>query len=89
MHQELTIQNLTCGGCATTIRLGIEQIQGVTNVVVDETHDLVTFSCENQEQYNGVKEKLNQLGYPVQGTENTFGKKIKSYVSCVAGRMKK
>jgi copper chaperone len=88
MHQELIIQNLKCGGCATTIRLGLEEIKGVTNVKVDEEKDLVAFDCENQSEFEAVKEKLNHLGYPPAGTENTFGKKVKSYASCVVGRMK-
>ncbi len=33
--------------------------------------------------------KLSELGYPVSNETNSFGKKIKSYMSCAVGRIRK
>ena len=86
MEGTLNIQNLKCGGCANTITNRLEELEGVSNVKVDnETHS-VTFKYSEIKAYEKVKMLLSTLGYPVEGESNPVTKKAKSYVSCAVGR---
>jgi copper chaperone CopZ len=85
--RELRIQNLKCGGCASTIKSELIKIEGVSEVEVDEHASLVKFVIASSSKLPLVKDKLNELGYPIEGANNGLGKKAKSYVSCMKGRM--
>lgn len=84
-----TIQNLKCGGCATQIISKLSGIEGVSNVVVDEVLSTVTFDPEDEVAIITATEALADMGYPLFDEDNSFGKKAKSYVSCMVGRVKK
>ena len=83
-----TIQNLKCGGCATQIISKLSDIEGVTLVQVDEISSTVTFNYENEVAIITVTEALTSMGYPLFDEDNSLGKKAKSYVSCMVGRVK-
>ena len=40
-------------------------------------------------EFDAVKTKLSDLGYPMVGEQNSLPKKAKSFVSCAVGRMTK
>jgi len=86
MEKLFFIQNLKCGGCANTIKKEIEQIEGVSNVIVNTDDDSVKLNSVNDVDLL-IVERLNKLGYPVITEENTILKKAKSYVSCMIGRV--
>ena len=86
MEKIFFIQNLKCGGCANTIKKEIEQIEGVSNVIVNTDDDSVKLNSVNDVDLL-IVERLNKLGYPVITEENTILKKAKSYVSCMIGRV--
>lgn len=86
MKQEVNIENLKCGGCASTIIKGLTAIEGVENVNVDIETSVVSFSS-NDTTLTNVKEKLSKLGYPEVGDKNTVLHKAKSFVSCAVGRV--
>ena len=86
MKKIFFIQNLKCGGCANTIKKEIEQIEGVSNVIVNTDDDSVKLNSVNDVDLL-IVERLNKLGYPVITEENTILKKAKSYVSCMIGRV--
>ncbi len=86
MEQVLEIQNLKCGGCAKTIKTELMNIDGVSEVSVDENESRVQFNS-NEETIPTVTEKLKQLGYPVSDEENSILRKATSYVSCMRGRV--
>lgn len=88
MKQEIYIENLKCGGCASTITKGVSAIDGVENVTVNVEDSIVTFLSE-EEKVVAVKEKLSKLGYPEVGDKNTLTHKAKSFVSCAVGRVTK
>ena len=83
----LAIQNLKCGGCATTIKINLEKIEGVSGIEVDEENGTVTLSGWTNDSMDTVKSELRRLGYPLENEENPFFTKVKSYASCVSGRM--
>ena len=89
MESTLEIQNLKCGGCANTIITQLNKLNGISNVVVENDTNKVSFSHTNDNEFNSVKKKLSDLGYPTAGETNTLPKKAKSFVSCAVGRMSK
>ncbi len=89
MKATLEIQNLKCGGCANTIKTKLDAQEHITDVVVNNENDTVSFSYINEEQLTTVQNLLHKLGYPVVGEANPITTKAKSFVSCAVGRMNK
>lgn len=83
----VTIQNLKCGGCANTITSKLEELEGVSNVKVDVDTAQVSFELSKEDDMKQVIERLAQIGYPIEGDENSLIQKAKSFVSCAIGRM--
>ena len=88
MTTTIHIENLKCGGCASTIKKGILGIDSVNTVEVDVETSEVKISHANN-VVDSIKEKLSNLGYPESGDKNTIAHKAKSFVSCAVGRFEK
>lgn len=87
MMEKIAIQNLKCSGCGNTIKSGLEKVEGISNVEVHVEEGAVSFQANEEQATLAAKEKLNTMGYPPVGENNTMGKKAKSYVSCAIGKM--
>jgi len=87
METVIKIQNLKCGGCASTIVNNLQSIQNVQNVSVDVATNEVKLTHSNTEVLAEVKLKLEKIGYPEEGSSNSMVTKAKSYVSCAIGKM--
>ena len=87
MTTTLNIQNLKCHGCANTITKRLSELDDVTNVIVNNENDSVTFDHNEDASLISATELLSKLGYPVEGENNPLTKKAKSFVSCAIGRM--
>lgn len=86
---EIEIENLKCAGCARSILIGLANLQGVTDVVVDQENKRVKFSGEEASR-SQVAEKLRSMGYPEKGTLEGLSAGVanaKSFVSCAIGRI--
>jgi copper chaperone len=92
MKTKIKVDNLKCGGCASTIKKSLLQLKGITQVDVLPDEDEVLIVYENDEQLRIAKEKLLELGYPETGTtkglEATMTN-LKSYLSCAIGKVGK
>lgn len=87
MTKVFEVENIKCGGCMNSIRKGLEQIPGVRSAQAENEQGSVTVDFdENKLLPEAIAHKLADLGYPLVG-ENNFGKKAKSYVSCMIGRV--
>ena len=86
MTAAIQIENLKCGGCATTIKKGLLSLNAVKEVTVDVENSIVSIISENND-FETIKEKLAKLGYPEVGDKNTVLHKAKSFVSCAVGRI--
>ncbi|WP_088324028.1 heavy-metal-associated domain-containing protein [Polaribacter tangerinus] len=82
----IQIENLKCGGCASTIKKGVLSVNNITDVTVDLENSAVIVSHENA-NLEQIKDKLSALGYPEVGDKNTIVHKAKSFVSCAVGRI--
>lgn len=87
MKTLLVIQNLKCHGCANTITTKLSQLEGISDVVVNNETECVSFTYENETCLLEAKSLLHNLGYPAIGEKNALTTKAKSFVSCAIGRI--
>ena len=86
MKAEIQVENLKCGGCASTIKKAILAMKDVSEIEIDINKSIVLITSENDNEEE-IKLKLSKLGYPEVGDKNTVLHKAKSFVSCAVGRM--
>ena len=87
MEATIIVQNLKCGGCASTITKKISAVENISNVIVDKDESKVNFSYLSEKDVDEVKSKLKSLGYPSIDEDNNFTSKMKSMVSCATGKL--
>ena len=87
MKHSIKIQNLKCSGCANTITKKLNKMKDITEVSVDNETSIVSFVAADDSRLDEVKRELSSLGYPALNEENKLGKKAKSYLSCVVGKI--
>jgi len=89
-HLLIKVDNLKCGGCATSIEMGLLAMKGVTKAHVMQDTGEVDVTFEKGVDAGEIKEKLKHLGYPESGTTEgleKFATNVKSYVSCAIGKL--
>lgn len=87
MIRKIAVENIKCSGCASSIVKKISDLEGVSEVSVNEELGIVTVEYDkNDEVWNEVKSVLKSMGYAEKGTGN-FIDKAKSYVSCASGKL--
>ncbi len=89
MQTTIHIQNLKCGGCATTIKNKVGELEGIDGVEVNESENTVIINHGQENVLLNVKQKLAALGYPEMDTQNDLFTQAKSFVSCAVGRLSK
>ena len=89
MTYQISVENIKCGGCASTIRSKLEAMAGVAKVDVDISAGIVNVDA-SEDTRQAVADRLLRLGYPESGTSEGIAAaaaKAKSFVSCAVGRM--
>lgn len=84
--EEIIIANLKCNGCASTIKKELTSLTGVKKVEVDVERDAVNVTYDNIGR-ESIINKLHSLGYPEATEKNGLLLQIKSYGSCMVGRI--
>jgi copper chaperone len=84
--ESILVANVKCSGCASTIKNELLKIMGVSGVEVEVENDTVQVEYENQEREVIVK-RLHDLGYPEATEKNGLLLQLKSYASCMIGRV--
>lgn len=87
--EKITVANLKCDGCATTIKKKLSALKGVKKVEVFNDEDLVEIEHDEKTKREVLTKKLAALGYPEATEENGLLTQLKSYASCMIGRMNK
>jgi len=87
MIDTVHLQNLKCEGCKTTILNKINTLKGISNINLDINSKEFTFEYTTHNAYEGLRNLLNELGYPFQGENNNLIHKTKSYISCAIGKL--
>lgn len=85
--QNLTIENVKCHGCVNSIQNSLNKIQGIDQVIINPATGTLKIISNQEIDIEIVVRKLNKLGYPVAGQRNSLPLKVKSYVSCMIGRV--
>ncbi len=62
-NEQFTVQNVKCGGCASAIETGLNELAGVNEVNVTIDSGLVSVSGESLDRAT-LSAKLAELGYP-------------------------
>lgn len=87
--EKIIIANLKCGGCESTIKGKISAIEGVESVMVNQDEDSVTINYDGKATREDFTKVLHSLGYPEATEENGLLLQLKSYASCMVGRLRK
>lgn len=89
MNYEISVENIKCGGCASTIIKKVTELDGVVVTEVEVEAGIVKIDADD-----GLHETLTahllKLGYPEKGSiEGIAAAKAmaKSFVSCAVGRI--
>ncbi|MBT8438956.1 MAG: heavy-metal-associated domain-containing protein [Gammaproteobacteria bacterium] len=89
MTYQINVENIKCGGCATTIRSKLEAMDSIDKIDVDIGEGIVKVEA-GEDTREAVTAKLLKLGYPESGTAEGIAAakaKAKSFVSCAVGRI--
>jgi len=89
MAYDISVENIKCGGCASTITSKLNAMDIVDSCEVDVENGIVSINGDKVSRAE-VTELLLKLGYPESGTAEGLKAakaKAKSFVSCAVGRM--
>jgi len=89
MAYDIAVENIKCGGCASTIKSKLNAMDAVDSCEVDIENGIVSING-NESKKTEVSKLLLKLGYPESGTAEGLKAakaKAKSFVSCAVGRM--
>ncbi len=89
MSYTISVENIKCGGCASTIKKRLEELDAVNTATVDVENGNVSIDGDEALRERVIA-KLLKLGYPESGTAEGIAAakaKAKSFVSCAVGRM--
>ncbi len=89
MAYDISVENIKCGGCASTITSKLNAMDVIDSCEVDIKNGIVTIDGDAAHKEE-VTQLLLSLGYPESGTAEGLKAakaKAKSFVSCAVGRM--
>ncbi len=90
ISEVIKIENLKCGGCGSTIKKTLKDINGVENVAIDFDNSEVSVAHTEGVNRQVLTIALKKMGYPEIGTTaglSALSATAKSYISCAIGRM--
>jgi copper chaperone len=82
----IIVENIKCGGCATSITKRLKEFENISEVAVDREHEAIQITHNEGLNLADVLTALASMGYPQKG-ENHLMHKAKSYVSCAIGKL--
>lgn len=86
---KIEIDNLKCGGCEASILKGLKAINGVNQVTVNHSTQMVEVDAPLSLR-DKIAAQLRHMGYPEKGSMSGLSAGLanaKSYVSCAIGRV--
>ncbi|WP_344925462.1 heavy metal-associated domain-containing protein [Aquimarina addita] len=89
MKTVVSVQNLKCAGCESTIAKRLNKLKGIRDISVNLNDCTISFSYKTDNGIETVEKELTKLGYPLEGNRNKIGTKITSYLNCAIGRINK
>jgi len=90
MQQTYQVENIKCGGCASTLKTKLLDTFGEVEVNLETMPREITLEVE-ESQLQELRNALRGLGYPMSDEKlNLFeigSTKAKSFVSCAVGKI--
>lgn len=89
MSYQFEVENIKCGGCASSIKKGLLEDERISDVSVDVEQGLVTIESA-EDASEDWRAALLKMGYPEKGTAEGIAAakaKAKSFVSCAIGKV--
>jgi len=90
MRQNFKVENVKCGGCASTLMTKLKDHFGEIEVNLEVHPREISLEIED-EKFEDLKMALRELGYPLSNDELGLVKiastKAKSFVSCAIGKV--
>lgn len=87
--ENFTVANLSCDGCINTISKSLNKIIGVDKVEIDLDTNIVSVYYIGKLNRDEIADELLSLGYPEATEENGLLTQLKSYGSCLIGKLTK
>jgi copper chaperone len=88
MRYEINVENIRCGGCASTISSKLKALEGVQSIDVDIANGIVRTEA-SEGMLASIISSLLDMGYPEVDTAEGIAAakaKAKSFVSCAVGK---
>jgi copper chaperone len=87
MTENIIVANLKCGGCASSIKNKLNELRGIDSINVDLDTHTITIIHQGIENRNTITAQLKAIGYPEATEENGLLLQLKSYASCMIGKL--
>tara|TARA_Y100001935_G_C17300236_1_gene508773 strand:- start:1020 stop:1334 length:315 start_codon:yes stop_codon:yes gene_type:complete len=94
MIHKISVENIKCGGCASTIEKKLKKNSYVKSVDIDIESGNVQFEIDdmeaNEKNIANLNTQLTSLGYPEVGSVDGLKSKTakaKSFISCAIGKV--
>ena len=85
--ENITIANLSCGGCVNTITKKLTAIAGVEKVEVDLETNIASVNHNETVNREQLTQMLLSIGYPEATKKNGLLTQLKSITSCITGKL--
>jgi copper chaperone len=89
IKETIVVANLKCNGCANTVTNELGSLDGVNQVHVNLEEDSIEIDYLNETDRATIIQRLHKLGYPEATEENGLLMQLKSFKSCMTGRLTK
>ena len=90
MEYKIEVENIRCGGCASTISKKLLENDDIKSVDIQIDDQIVVIDVDNESVKEVAIDVLAGLGYPLKGSVEGVAAlkgKAKSVVSCAIGKM--
>ncbi len=64
MKTKITVKNIKCDGCVSTIKTGLKRFSEINEISVDIPSGIVEVTFDEKLSPDKIKDALAQLGYP-------------------------
>ena len=87
MTENIIVANLKCGGCASSIKNKLKELHGIDSINVDLDSNNITIIHQGIVNRDIITAQLKAIGYPEATEENGLLLQLKSYASCMIGKL--
>jgi copper chaperone len=84
---KVVVANLNCGGCINIVTKKIKEYKGVNQVMVNLESGEITIEHDGENFREEFVSTLLDLGYPEATEKNGLLTQLKSYGSCLTGKI--